>query len=661
MDSACKSLRSTGLREQEVYPILNLIQHWIKNNGEEWTVDRLKLMKQGFINKLAYGKFSLREDSWISHDEHGPKGPFKILMNLKNPQKSLSAFMVYTSFISKRVTDKQWKKFHDAVTEPSQYTEMRRILSFDSINQKFSELPWDKEKKRFWTIAELASKQTRIPNHFGGYHSDAMKTVPMSAENLLSSFKHHLLVNWTASNLLVDRKGNLNEAHRATIHANYIGRTPMNVGVISLIQEPGYKLRAVANPLPAFQLALSSFGATLYSSLKNVPEDCTFDQSKGVQEIQGYMQKGGKLVAFDLSNATDRFPADLTFDMLEANKIGHPHDRELFKKVSRGKWTSPFGDVSWSNGQPLGLFPSFAAFALSHHALVRSVNPTFYRLLGDDIVIDKEHAGELKKAYDMLGCKISVEKSIDSDRLTEFAGRIITKDRVFIQPKFRDISDRSFLDLARNTGPTILGVLKPRQREVVKLLAEVPTSVLPLGLNWNPKGKPFNQRVEESRDVIDRLAQNDEKYLNVSSPTSKSLSDLGSDIVMRYHQDLTSLPFYGGMSNIHMAQVHQSVKVDEPLKILNKKIDELMKPLKVVSRSKLDFEGSLLRHLNVDRVESDRIIPGWSPTRVRESDPRGASLLTIIESKMYSGGINAPKPFKLKQKPARSLDQARSL
>jgi hypothetical protein len=162
--------------------------------------------------------------------------------------------------------------------------------------------------------------------------------------------------------------------------------------------------------------------------------------------------------------------------------------------------------LTWDKGQPLGLGPSFGAFALAHHAVMReiSADPREYVLLGDDIVIKQPRVAAKYMEYmqESLGCPVSMSKTLESDQVAEFAGKVITSSAVFHPYKWRETSDRNFLDLVRNMGPNYIKLLQRRQRDVVTKIAEVPEWAG--GLGWNPKGKPLEDRLEQNHPLVCR-------------------------------------------------------------------------------------------------------------------------------------------------------------
>jgi len=286
------------------------------------------------------------------------------------------------------------------------------------------------------------------------------------------------------------------------------------IGKISLIQEPGFKLRAVANPNRVLQSALQPLKVALGKTLARIDQDCTFDQYSGVETVRNWLRGGKQVYSVDLSDATNLFPLDFTQSVLVQWADGQQEGQreiyrslvDIFTESSRMPFYSKIDGVTrvhkFTRGQPLGLGPSFFAFSLSHHQLVRTicehtkVDYDCYRILGDDIVINHP---EVYKQYRIsltkLGCSVSEQKSMTSSDVAEFAGKIITKGAIIPQFKWREISDLNVVDFVRNIGPSSVSLLKPRQRSLINFLSEVPTFLG--GLGWNPAGKPLEERLEQ--------------------------------------------------------------------------------------------------------------------------------------------------------------------
>jgi len=146
----------------------------------------------------------------------------------------------------------------------------------------------------------------------------------------------------------------------------------------------------------------------------------------------------------------------------------------------------------------MGLYPSFPAFALSHHRLLTDIEEELgvkdtYRILGDDIVISD---GDVHESYrsklNDLACPVSESKCLISNKFAEFAGKLVTGDSEFPTFKHRHVSSRNFLDIVRSLGRQAIGLLDNEQKRVLMYLAALPE---PWGLGWNSSGATLESRI----------------------------------------------------------------------------------------------------------------------------------------------------------------------
>jgi hypothetical protein len=104
-------------------------------------------------------------------------------------------------------------------------------------------------------------------------------------------------------------------------------------------------------------------------------------------------------------------------------------------------------------------------------------------VVGDDVIILED---KLRDDYismlDRMSCPWSADKSISSSSLAEFAGKIITSEKVIPQLKWRRMSNDNFLDICRLLGRKSRCLLTKRQQKVFDQVAHLCD---PIGLNFS--------------------------------------------------------------------------------------------------------------------------------------------------------------------------------
>jgi hypothetical protein len=468
--------------------------------------------------------------------------------------------MVYTGLSfqhpSLKVTDRQWKKAISAIRrEPLDPSALVESLKVVHMTPFFVPI-----KVRASTGSPLVDYQVspsrRSPKGFD--------TVP-EVEGVIDSL--HVLVQrttWTTRNwdilsgvvrgiegqIVNDLEINLEDERKAGGPPTEEDQRPL-MGTISLIQEPGYKLRFAANPYRVYQQALEPLGSALFDALKRVPNDFTFDQGRGVLLAQHFLGLGLPAVSMDLSNATDNAPLDAQLELLSRLGVG-TRWLQFLRDCCRGDWYTRLSKggapvrVSWTVGSPLGLYPTFAAFALWHHAVVqyafwklgrsKVLSPYGdwiypYGIVGDDLfVMDRAVATLVRELLESWGVPVSLVKTLDSDHVAEFVGRIITSKDVIQGLKWKGrCSDESFVDFVRNIGPGALALLRPRQRAIIEFLGPIPE---PYGLGWNPDGIPLEERLTP---FLERLFERDERLTTFTRRSARVNR-------LTYHSDRMSRP-----------------------------------------------------------------------------------------------------------------------
>jgi hypothetical protein len=511
MKTIVQRFQALGINQPLAEKLERLINKWERASGPEWTVKRLKALKSEFLGLLSGDR---RKADWVSRNIEGlPKGPFAELFRIglsgtRGATRAVNALMVYSVFVADTLTAAQKEKFFDSMESKDMTGVGIPVQKLKSLKLIKKDLPPAKP----WTNSHL-SPSCFQPGPDGKSYPETdtyisfvssitsrpmMRLMRKYSRVFNAVFPTHVAFDmWTEGTLAMKHS-----------------ESPYNacIGKISFIQEPGFKLRAVANPNRVLQAALEPLKRFLGETLAEIDEDKTFNQSSGANLVKGWLSSGRRVHSVDLSDATNLFPLDFTISCLQQLESTVRLDSEksvyrslvgLFSEASRETFFSKENGVvslhRFTRGQPLGLGPSFFAFAISHHFLLRSICEEFnlsreYCILGDDIVIgsDPLHEHYLKRLA-QLGCKVSRDKSFSSTQLAEFAGKLITPSDIIPQFKWREISDTNVIDFCRNIGPGAVKLLNRRQRGLIAFAAKVPSFLG--GLGWNPLGDPLDIRL----------------------------------------------------------------------------------------------------------------------------------------------------------------------
>lgn len=493
-------------------PFIDLLVKWESCSGVEWTIKRLKTLKLALIRRHA--GLPLPPDSFIRKNRRGDVyGTIGSLFRWadkseKNFSKCVQAFMAYTYYILPRLTESQKEKFLSAINPKKKDDGLS-----PAFHKQFSRTVRRTVSKRVVTrcpnplVIYQGSPDKKAPRLFGKRSVKQDQSIISDVEifntpgglDLYCQFQRlyqPLLLGLGARREFLDWCV-LNSQDRPS------GDSVPPGGEIHFLQEPGGKLRSIASPFRIHQEALRPLGAELYDVVRSLPWDCTFDQSKAHPYIQSRLWQDELVYSVDLSNATDFFPLSLQLTALRAiiDKKDWDHI-DLFEKISRGVWSSSIGDLHWTKGQPLGLFPSFASFTLTHGLLLLHLAGGIYSnqffVVGDDVVIlEKDLFDKYTTVLERMDCPYSVDKSLSSNRLSEFAGKVITPTAVIPQLKWRRMSDDNFLDICRLLGRQSYCLLNRRQKAVFNRVAHLCD---PIGLNFSKPGDNLVKMVERTAD-----------------------------------------------------------------------------------------------------------------------------------------------------------------
>lgn len=507
-DKLCRGLRAVGLRKDLTLQLVNIVSNWVKSSGVEWTVERLKAIHHWYITKEA-GK--PEPPSWIKRGKDQlPLGPWKSVFKDPNQQRSLAALSMHTIFVSDRILPKQEMKFREALAgngcEPG-------VLLYSG--KRKTERP-SVEMKDLTPPGLDCITGVSIPVDYGMSRTLRVSSMEDRVEAYGLSWKcvpaptfKFLLLGGAASHIPPGFGGGWRGAKAAFpdpvpfMGLNLHSSQMRVAGRVSCIQEPSLKARWIANPNRITQHYLRPFGEMLYKKLRSLKTDCTFEQGAGTEWVQRQLSKGVHLTGTDLSSATDLL--DMTTcvrnvvkrhydrDTLEPSDWKDAEGRKFlshinhFTEVARLQWNMGRNEyVTWNQGQPLGTYPSFAILGLTNNLLcefaaacagkrTREEAQDSYRVLGDDVIMRSELAPYYEKLVREFGGVSNPSKTVTSNEIGEFAGRIITPDRVMLKRvKMRGVGDNSFIEAVSLLGEQSKSLLNPRQLRMYEEFKFVP-------------------------------------------------------------------------------------------------------------------------------------------------------------------------------------------
>jgi hypothetical protein len=532
--SRCTSL---GLPTYLAVEFCQEVDKWVENCGPAWTVVRLKGLKLDLLRQKA----QLPPLTWVRKNRKGQWfGVIGALFRYADRSARcyltvINTLMVYSGFEPKKPTNEHIRSFLSGVQAPDSFIPEDFFRHIEKV-----------------AIEQCGIQEHAVPERLVTFQGCPSTNAPIYQERSVSQDSHleKELLWITEGGKFAHVAGNhsifLNRHYRCYgpvldgldvfLAQNRIGLPGLSGGsftrdggpfetiyskmrvsqpspvwggkVIPLMKDGGWKVRWIASPCRLHQLALQPLGLSLYKLLHTLPWDCTHQQEKGIPNIQNHLRKGETAFAVDLSSATDYFPLSIQLRILRALYPDSPYV-ELFSELSRASWSSPYlkGTISWTRGQPMGLYPSFASFGLSHGLLLASLAGVYrnqFYVLGDDVVIlDRRLYDRYLQVLDMIGCPHDPHKSFVSNTVTEFAGKVITADNVFPQYKWRKVTDDNFLDLMKTFGQRFTPNLSPRQRKAYKGIAPL---LLPVGCEHSHgDSRPFLQIWKETEDFMERV------------------------------------------------------------------------------------------------------------------------------------------------------------
>jgi hypothetical protein len=519
--TAMRRMTMLGLSERQALPIIDLIEKWVHAMGEENTVRRLKDLKAYRLNSFL----GRTDNHYVARHRDGtPRGAFRVLWKMP-PNKFMKVWnclMVYSQFSAVKITARQWRKFVRGVQRPpakvsaleqAQAYILEGITAWKQAGVVFPQGP----AVAGLSILAYPTTDAKSVPLFGNMRLPEPEGVIDSAFSILTDGGSFVQRHWDIFKDVFRGLYPILDEHmddmRSVLEELGIERTLPYAGAVSVVQEPGYKGRFVANPYRSLQAAAVPLYLWTEQVCQRITGNYQYDQESGRRRAHELLQKHRCSYSIDLEGATDNFPRSLVTFTLGALRVDQAW-LDFYEEVCELPWHLPKswesvsgqGELVWTEGQPLGWYPVFnAALSITLGALVQGAchrvrETDDYRAgdisvqVGDDLVVFSEAAGELVIGLlEDLGVPVSKDKTLVSDAACEFCSRLITVDGQYPSFKWRQPSDDNFFDIIQAFGRDGYVLLTRRQCAIARILETVPE---PWGLGLNPHGLPMLRRLE---------------------------------------------------------------------------------------------------------------------------------------------------------------------
>lgn len=496
----CQHLRASGLKKTECARLASLTQKWVRDSGAKWAADRWKDLANYAHQRLtganpsipigwatrtnSRGRKILKDGFLHRNIEFGLKG--YSLETLRRMEAICRIPTVITADLN-RPNRRSIDKIVDSITRP--FSGKVQTLPDDTIS-KFVDwlegfLPWElRTDQLFWDenkfvtswmryrncipLAATPPSEKRSPYLVWDTETNSVKQLTstrsclevISPTLLAYSRKFQDIYKRNPEQISTCLAGSTSFAPYFMAE-RYTKQEPP-VGRISLLNKDGSaKIRAIASASYDLQVCLSPMKQALQVFVESNPCSSVFDQEAGREFAVKALARGDVVYGYDQSSFTDRFPYQLQRQVaveLERRRLGITKtDIALLDYAVQGTWTcsqiEKTCSFTYAVGQPMGLNPSFFLATLGHIAVCFqgarnlgdvSILKDSVRIVGDDIVITNK---DLAAQYHMLmadrfGVTINLDKSMNSDQVTAFCGKLITPDGVVPSTKVKQELDK---------------------------------------------------------------------------------------------------------------------------------------------------------------------------------------------------------------------------
>lgn len=423
-----------------------LLNHWSKifdsNKLNRGRREAIKYMKSLYTQAVQYSLY--QEVTCIPFRKSDRDGickdlkPFKLYLRSNEPEQTRAALSVLRQFELYQV-----EPSHDisTVTQPCSTQDELLVKKF----RKFLK----NEGNKFLYPLELKEPKDHLTSKKGPTSKQALLSWYDDFKNLTSEQKEDIILlseNFGEKGLR-DRFKRFDQ-----LTLDYKESTSTRLQVFSA---PGGKTRIIAIYDYWSQRVLKSLHQAMFRNLPRMKADCTYSHISAAEWLKS-IPEGTATYSFDLTAATDRIPMWIHEAVLET--VLEPKQRviiPIIKRILLREFNLSWNltkRVTYSCGQPMGAYASWALLAYSHHAIARycGARSHEYRIIGDDIVIIGTAGRRYASMIGKIGVSISQSKSIISPVslpfvVGEVAKRLIRNKRE-ISPPTPNLILQSFKD-----------------------------------------------------------------------------------------------------------------------------------------------------------------------------------------------------------------------
>lgn len=480
VDRVCQHLRALKFPSVEASRFASLVGKWLTCNGPEWTVERLKALKQCHLESLQSSGGYIPPTGWATRENSKSQRILKdgllhrLISHTGFNLKQVEGFLrIYQVIILDRTSKKQLHKMKGAIETPP-LLGVREFI--DSISENLILRKVSLTHAKY--VSKAGSNSKQLPDFLGSpkkrsplIHIDIKGLTYVRSEKRSKAETadwrdlFSQTVEWNAFWKKYPKQ--VGHAFGVSNSAGVLTAFPKGstdckqvsdnlLGSVVILQGAGAKARWIANPLLCVQAIGEPLKNKLLAYSKAYPEIKTLDQDAGHQVVVDWLKSGQKVYSFDATSFTDRFPVDL--QLIIAKKLYEcglidQFDLDALEIVTKGSWwsTDLQRRIKWEAGQPLGYGPSFHLATLTHAIILDTIDvccngreTDCWQVVGDDVVInDRQVAIEYKEYMTSLGVEINLSKSLISPKYAEFLGKLLTLDGVNPSIKLKIFSTHS--------------------------------------------------------------------------------------------------------------------------------------------------------------------------------------------------------------------------